>query len=55
MEKFLYRKLLTVPEAAHLEFFSLSYFYDRAVDLGLLGMHANAKLAALPLARLGVS
>ncbi|CAG05101.1 unnamed protein product, partial [Tetraodon nigroviridis] len=37
VEKFLYRKLLTVPEAAHLEFFSLSYFYDRAVDLGLLG------------------
>lgn len=43
VEKFLYRKLLTVSEAAHLEFFSLSYFYDRVVDLALLGTHANAK------------
>lgn len=53
VEKFLHRKLLKVSEAAHLEFFSLSYFYDRVVDLGLLGMHASAKLATLPLARVG--
>lgn len=37
VEKFLYKKLLKVSEAAHLEFFSLSYFYDRVVDLALLG------------------
>lgn len=41
VEKFLYRKLLKVSEAAHLEFYSLSYFYDRVVDLALLGMHDN--------------
>ena len=50
VEKFLYRKLLKVSEAAHLEFFSLSYFYDRAVDLALLGMDTNAKLPTLLLA-----
>lgn len=44
VEKFLYRRLLKVSEAAHLEFFSLSYFYDRVVDLALLGMDANANL-----------
>lgn len=37
VEKFLFKKLLKVSEAAHLDFFSLSYFYDRAVDLALLG------------------
>lgn len=38
VEKFLYKKLLKVSEAAHADFFSLSYFYDRVVDLALLGM-----------------
>lgn len=37
VEKFLYKKLLKVSEAAHADFFSLSYFYDRVVDLALLG------------------
>lgn len=36
VEKFLYKKLLKVSEAAQLDFFSLSFFYDRAVDLQLL-------------------
>lgn len=43
VEKFLFKKLLKVSEAAHLDFFSLSYFYDRAVDLALLGTHAGAQ------------
>uniref|UniRef100_A0A674MGJ9 Ectonucleoside triphosphate diphosphohydrolase 6 n=1 Tax=Takifugu rubripes TaxID=31033 RepID=A0A674MGJ9_TAKRU len=34
VEKFLYKKLLKVSEAADADFFSLSYFYDRVVDLG---------------------
>lgn len=37
VEKFLYKKLVKVSEAAHADFFSLSYFYDRVVDLALLG------------------
>ncbi|TWW78528.1 ectonucleoside triphosphate diphosphohydrolase 6 [Takifugu flavidus] len=37
VEKFLYKKLLKVSEAADADFFSLSYFYDRVVDLALLG------------------
>lgn len=49
VEKFLYRKLLKVSEAAHLEFFSLSYFYDRAVDLALLGKRAGATPTIPPL------
>uniref|UniRef100_H2T549 Ectonucleoside triphosphate diphosphohydrolase 6 n=1 Tax=Takifugu rubripes TaxID=31033 RepID=H2T549_TAKRU len=36
VEKFLYKKLLKVSEAADADFFSLSYFYDRVVDLALL-------------------
>lgn len=37
VEKFLYKKLLKVSEAELADFFSLSYFYDRVVDLALLG------------------
>lgn len=36
VESFLYKKLLKVSEAAQLNFFLLSFFYDRAVDLQLL-------------------
>lgn len=37
VEKFLYRKLPKVSEAADMEFYGLGYFYLRAVDLGFIG------------------
>uniref|UniRef100_A0AAQ4RWT8 nucleoside diphosphate phosphatase n=1 Tax=Gasterosteus aculeatus aculeatus TaxID=481459 RepID=A0AAQ4RWT8_GASAC len=35
--KVLYRKVVPVSEAADVDFYAFSYYYDRAVDLGLIG------------------
>ncbi|XP_077960503.1 ectonucleoside triphosphate diphosphohydrolase 6 isoform X5 [Gasterosteus aculeatus] len=37
VEKVLYRKVVPVSEAADVDFYAFSYYYDRAVDLGLIG------------------
>ncbi|XP_053189617.1 ectonucleoside triphosphate diphosphohydrolase 6 [Scomber japonicus] len=36
VEKLLYRKVFKASEAADVEFYAFSYYYDRAVDLGLI-------------------
>ncbi|XP_078099021.1 ectonucleoside triphosphate diphosphohydrolase 6 isoform X2 [Sander vitreus] len=36
VEKVLYRKVVKVSEAADVDFYAFSYYYDRAVDLGLI-------------------
>lgn len=37
VEKVLYRKVSRVEEAAELDFYAFSYYYDRAADLGAIG------------------
>ncbi|XP_051251675.1 ectonucleoside triphosphate diphosphohydrolase 6 isoform X1 [Dicentrarchus labrax] len=36
VEKVLYRKVMKASEAADVEFYAFSYYYDRAVDLGVI-------------------
>lgn len=36
VEKVLYKKVLTASEAADMDFYAFSYYYDRAVDLGVI-------------------
>ncbi|XP_028983220.1 ectonucleoside triphosphate diphosphohydrolase 6 isoform X2 [Betta splendens] len=36
VEKVLYRKVVKVSEAADMDFYAFSYYYDRAVDLGVI-------------------
>ncbi|KAK9541110.1 hypothetical protein VZT92_001181 [Zoarces viviparus] len=36
VEKVLYRKVVKVSEAADVDFYAFSYYYDRAVDLGVI-------------------
>uniref|UniRef100_A0A8C9XHC7 nucleoside diphosphate phosphatase n=1 Tax=Sander lucioperca TaxID=283035 RepID=A0A8C9XHC7_SANLU len=36
VEKVLYRKVVKASEAADVDFYAFSYYYDRAVDLGLI-------------------
>lgn len=36
VEKLLYKKVAKVAEAAEMEFYAFSYYYDRAVDLGVI-------------------
>ncbi|XP_054455571.1 ectonucleoside triphosphate diphosphohydrolase 6 isoform X2 [Anoplopoma fimbria] len=36
VEKVLYRKVVKASEAADVEFYAFSYYYDRAVDLGVI-------------------
>ncbi|XP_036979546.1 ectonucleoside triphosphate diphosphohydrolase 6 [Acanthopagrus latus] len=36
VEKILYRKVTKAPEAADMDFYAFSYYYDRAVDLGVI-------------------
>ncbi|XP_039639108.1 ectonucleoside triphosphate diphosphohydrolase 6 isoform X2 [Perca fluviatilis] len=36
VEKVLYRKVVKTSEAANVDFYAFSYYYDRAVDLGLI-------------------
>lgn len=44
VEKILYRKVTKVPEAADMDFYAFSYYYDRAVDLGVIGRKLTLKL-----------
>lgn len=37
VEKVLYRKVTKAAEAADMDFYAFSYYYDRAVDLGVIG------------------
>lgn len=37
VEKVLYGKVVKASEAANMEFYAFSYYYDRAVDLGAIG------------------
>ncbi|KAM8859639.1 ectonucleoside triphosphate diphosphohydrolase 6 isoform 2-T8 [Spinachia spinachia] len=37
VEKVLYRKVVPVFEAVDVDFYAFSYYYDRAVDLGVIG------------------
>ncbi|XP_039995140.1 ectonucleoside triphosphate diphosphohydrolase 6 isoform X2 [Xiphias gladius] len=37
VEKVLYRKVMKATEAADVDFYAFSYYYDRAVDLGVIG------------------
>lgn len=37
MEKFLYKKVTKVSEAADLDFYAFSYYYDLAAELNLIG------------------
>ncbi|XP_020481788.1 ectonucleoside triphosphate diphosphohydrolase 6 isoform X1 [Labrus bergylta] len=36
VEKVLYRKVMKASEAADMDFYAFSYYYDRAVDLGII-------------------
>ncbi|CAN9500173.1 unnamed protein product [Ophioblennius macclurei] len=36
VEKFLYRKVMKMSEVSDVDFYAFSYYYDRAVDLGLI-------------------
>ena len=44
VEKILYRKVTKAPEAADMDFYAFSYYYDRAVDLGVIGRKLTLKL-----------
>lgn len=44
VEKVLYRQVEKVSEAADMEFYAFSYYYDRAVDLGAIGTRLNVLL-----------
>lgn len=37
VEKVLYRKVVKASEVADVDFYAFSYYYDRAVDLGVIG------------------
>lgn len=37
VEKVLYKKVVKASEAADMDFYAFSYYYDRAVDLGVIG------------------
>lgn len=37
VERFLYSKVMRASEAADVHFYAFSFYYDRAVDLGLIG------------------
>ncbi|KAF0021373.1 hypothetical protein F2P81_026374 [Scophthalmus maximus] len=41
VEKVLYRKVMKASEAADVEFYAFSYYYDRAVDVGVIGNTIN--------------
>jgi len=41
VEQLLLRKVEKAPEAADLDFYAFSYYYDRAVALGALGENHN--------------
>lgn len=43
VEKLLYRKVTKAAEAADVDFYAFSYYYDRAVDLGLIGTHLGGR------------
>ncbi|KAM7409189.1 hypothetical protein PAMA_002743 [Pampus argenteus] len=36
VEKLLYKKVVKVSEAANIDFYAFSYYYDRAIDLGVI-------------------
>uniref|UniRef100_A0A7N9ATQ0 nucleoside diphosphate phosphatase n=1 Tax=Mastacembelus armatus TaxID=205130 RepID=A0A7N9ATQ0_9TELE len=44
VEKVLYRKVTKVSEAADIDFYAFSYYYDRAVDLGVIGEQAGGTI-----------
>lgn len=37
VDKVLYQKVVKASEVADVDFYAFSYYYDRAVDLGLIG------------------
>uniref|UniRef100_A0A3P8TEN9 nucleoside diphosphate phosphatase n=1 Tax=Amphiprion percula TaxID=161767 RepID=A0A3P8TEN9_AMPPE len=41
VEKVLYRKVMKASEAAEVDFYAFSYYYDRAVDLEVIGRRAT--------------
>lgn len=42
VQKVLYRKLSAVPEAADVNFYAFSFYYDRAVDLQAIGTESSS-------------
>lgn len=42
VEKMIYKRVQKAEEVKDMEFYAFSYYYDRAVDLGLVGMHSAA-------------
>lgn len=44
VEKVLYRKVTKVSEGADMDFYAFSYYYDRAVDLGVIGRKLTLKI-----------
>lgn len=43
VEKLLYRKVMKASEAADVDFYAFSFYYDRAVDLGVIGRKLTDK------------
>lgn len=41
VEKMIYKRVQKAEEVKHMEFYAFSYYYDRAVDLGFIGMHCT--------------
>lgn len=44
VEKMIYKRVQKAEEVKDMEFYAFSYYYDRAVDLGLVGMHCTVHL-----------
>lgn len=38
----IYKRVQKAEEVKDMEFYAFSYYYDRAVDLGLIGMHCTS-------------
>lgn len=41
MAKMLYKKVHKAEEVKDLDFYTFSYYYDRAAEVGLIGMFAS--------------
>lgn len=41
VEKMIYKRVHKAEEVKDMDFYAFSYYYDRAVDLGLIGMHCT--------------